>query len=220
MKIYHLPDTPKSLVFDIDLTLYDSRAYHGSQRKLLIERLAAYLGASVQEAEAKLGTIRDDFARHNAGRQLSMGNTFRYLGVSLYTSIKWREELFMPEDYLRPDCDLDCALAKLSATFRIAAVTNNPTSIGERTLSALGVRRHFMPVLGLDRFWESKPTLVPFQMVSAHHEVPLNEMISIGDRMAVDIELPVEHGMGGILVEEVDDVYRLPDVLQCRLSQG
>jgi FMN phosphatase YigB (HAD superfamily) len=99
-------------------------------------------------------------------------------------------------------------------------VTNNPTSIGERTLIALGIRRHFMPVLGLDRFGASKPTLVPFLMVAAQHEVSLHEMISIGDRLAVDIELPVAHGMGGILVEGVNDVYLLPDILQDHLDQG
>jgi ribonucleotide monophosphatase NagD (HAD superfamily) len=57
-------------------------------------------------------------------------------------------------------------------------------------------------------------------MVAAQHAVPLNEMISIGDRMAVDIELPVAYGMSGILVDGVNDVYRLPEVLRCRLSQG
>lgn len=126
----------------------------------------------------------------------------------------------MPEDHLKHDRTLDRAMEKLSATFHIAAVTNNPTSIGERTLIALGVRQHFMPVLGLDRFGKSKPTLVPFQMVSVQHATPLNDMISIGDRMEVDIELPLKHGMGGILVEGVNDVYRLPGVLRYRLSQG
>ena len=72
----------------------------------------------------------------------------------------------------------------------------------------------FDPVLGLDRFGEPKPTIVPFQMVSAYHRVPLTEMVSIGDRMSVDIETPVQHGMGGILVEGVHDVYRLPTVLR------
>ena len=219
MKIYHLPDTPKSLVFDIDLTLYDSPAYHTAQRRLLVERLGAHLDASVQEVEAKLRVIRDDFARQNAGRQMSMGNAFRDLGVSLSTSNRWREELFKPEDYLKPDHDLDRTLATLSATFSIAAVTNNSTSIGERTLTALGVRQHFMPVLGLDRFGASKPTMIPFQMVSTQHGVLLSEMISIGDRMAVDIELPVAHGMGGILVDGVKDVYRLTDVLLYRLGR-
>ena len=219
MKLYNLPDIPKSLVFDIDLTLYNSGAYQTSQRQLLIKRLASHLGASVQETEGQLRAVRDDFARCNEGRQLSMGNAFRCLGVSISTSIKWREELYKPEDYLSSDRELDLVLAQLSAPFLLAAVTNNPTSIGERTLSTLGVRRHFAPVLGLDRFGESKPTMAPFRMVSAQHRVPLTEMISIGDRLAVDIEVPVQHGMGGILVEGVHDVYHLPYILLHRLSQ-
>lgn len=218
MKIYHLPDTPKSLVFDIDLTLYDNRAYQASQRQLLIARLAADMRVSIQETESKLQAVRDDFARHHEGRQLSTGNVFRRLGIDLSTSIRWREELYKPEDYLSSDQRLNRVLETLSSTFSIAAVTNNPTSIGERTLATLGVRQHFSPVLGLDRFGEFKPTLVPFRMVSVQHQVLLNEMISIGDRMSVDIELPVAHGMGGILVAGVSDVYRLPDVL--RRPQG
>ncbi len=213
MKLYNLPEITKSLVFDIDLTLYHSETYHRSQRQLLMERLATHLGRSVQEAEHQLRAIRADFAHDNEGRQLSTGNTFRRLGVSIATSIKWREELYKPEDYLNSDPELDHVLTQLLAPFRLAAVTNNPTSIGERTLSALVVRRHFDPVFGLDRFGESKPTMTPFRMVSAQHGVPLSEMISIGDRLAVDIELPVQQGMGGILVDGVHDVYRLLSVL-------
>ena len=219
MKLYNLPETPKSLVFDIDGTLYNSGTYKASKRQLLLERLASYLGTSVHQTEAQLQAIRDDFARHNEGRQLSAGNAFRHLGVSISTSIKWREGLYKPEDYLSSDQELERVLTQLSVTFRIAAVTNNPTSSGERTLSALGVRQHFDPVLGLDISGESKPTMAPFRRVSAQHGVPLSEMISIGDRMAIDIELPVQHGMGGILVDGVHDVYRLPHVLRRRLSQ-
>ena len=218
MKLYNLPATPKSLVFDIDLTLYDSSAYQMSQRQALIERLASHLGVSAQEAEKQLRAARDDFARHNDGRQLSTGNLFRRLGVSIATSVEWREALYKPEHYLRLDRELNLVLTQLATTFRLAAVTNNPTSIGERTLIALGVRQHFDPVFGLDRFGEPKPTIAPFQMVSAHHRVRLTEMISIGDRMSVDIETPVQYGMGGILVEGVHDVYRLLQVLLHRSS--
>jgi hypothetical protein len=142
MQISRLPDTPKSLVFDIDLTLYDSRAYHASQRQVLIARLAASLGTSVQETEATLQTIRDDFARHHAGRQLSMGNALRSLGVSLATSSQWREEIFQPENYRRPDRALDHALAELSATFCLAG-PNLPSSRSrwsQRTMKSLCTR--------------------------------------------------------------------------------
>ncbi len=219
MEIYNLPETPKSLVFDIDLTLYNSQAYQISQRQLITERLASHLGISFQETDAKLRAIRDDFAQRHEGRQLSTGNAFRCLGIDILTSIKWREELYKPEDHLKPDRELDLVLTQLAEIFHMAAVTNNPTLIGERTLSALGVRQHFSPVLGLDRFGESKPTMTPFYMVSSQHHVSLHEMVSIGDRMAVDIELPVQHGMGGILVGGINDVYRLPHVLLHGISQ-
>lgn len=214
MQIVHIPKAPKSLVFDIDLTLYDNRDYHRSQANLLIERLATHLGTSTTEAESEVRRVREAFAYANHGRKLSMGNVFLQLGISIATSAMWREELYHPEAYLEPDDALRTALSELSRSFLIAAVTNNPTSIGERTLAALGVGAYFTPVIGLDIAGESKPTMVPFRMVAEQHHVSLEEMVSIGDRMAVDVEVPVQNGMGGILIERVADVYQLPEILK------
>jgi phosphoglycolate phosphatase/putative hydrolase of the HAD superfamily len=36
--------------------------------------------------------------------------------------------------------------------------------------------------------------------------------VSVGDRYDIDIALPLELGMGGILVDGVEDVYTLPEV--------
>jgi phosphoglycolate phosphatase/putative hydrolase of the HAD superfamily len=38
--------------------------------------------------------------------------------------------------------------------------------------------------------------------------------ISIGDRYDIDLALPLKLGMGGILVDGVSDVYRLPAVFE------
>ena len=214
MKIVYIPRKPKTLVFDIDLTLYDNRDYYSSQAHVLLERLAAHLGISPIEAESEVRRVREEFARAHHGRTLSMGNAFLRLGITIATSVVWREELFRPEEYLEPDGALQTTLRELSRSFLIAAVTNNPTSIGERTLVALGVREYFAPVIGLDIAGESKPTMVPFTMVAEQHKVSLEEMVSIGDRMAVDVEVPVQNGMGGILVKQVADVYRLPAILK------
>jgi FMN phosphatase YigB (HAD superfamily) len=214
MKIVHLPQNPKVLVFDIDLTLYDNRDYANAQTKLIIERLAAHLGLSAPEAEREVRRVREAFARANLGRKLSTGNVFRCLGITIATSAMWREALFHPEAYLAPDGELQAMLRDLSRSFHIAAVTNNPTSIGERTLITLGIREYFTPVIGLDIAGESKPTIVPFKMVAEQHDVAFEEMVSIGDRMDVDVELPVRNGMGGILIERLADVYRLPEVFK------
>ena len=214
MKIVHIPRGPKTLVFDIDLTLYDDRDYSNAQAHVLLERLAAHLGLSTTAAESEVRRVREAFARAHHGRKLSMGNACLQLGIPIATSVRWREELFHPEAYLAPDGALQATLRALSRSFRLAAVTNNPTSIGERTLVALGVREYFAPVIGLDIAGESKPTMIPFKMVAAQHQVALEEMVSIGDRMDVDVEVPVQNGMGGILVKQVADVYRLPEIFK------
>ena len=41
----------------------------------------------------------------------------------------------------------------------------------------------------------------------------MNECISIGDRYDIDLALPLEMGMGGILVSGAEEVYQLPSIL-------
>jgi phosphoglycolate phosphatase/putative hydrolase of the HAD superfamily len=36
----------------------------------------------------------------------------------------------------------------------------------------------------------------------------------VGDRYDIDITLPLELGMGGVLVDGVEDVYRLPEIFE------
>jgi phosphoglycolate phosphatase/putative hydrolase of the HAD superfamily len=38
------------------------------------------------------------------------------------------------------------------------------------------------------------------------------QCVSVGDRYDIDIALPLKLGMGAILVNGVEDVYKLPDV--------
>ena len=218
MRIVSLPDVVSALAFDIDLTLYDSREYYDGMEASLTRRLAQEHGKTEQQMAQEVAQVRADFARDNGGRKLSMGNTFLRFGIPIDTSVRWREELFRPEDHFGPDARLIETMEALSARFGLCAVTNNPTSIGERTLRALGVESLIPIVIGLDVAGESKPTLVPFRIAADRLGVPLTEMVSIGDRFAVDVELPVANGMGGIVVDGVADVYALPRVLAEQLE--
>ncbi len=213
MKIIFLPNVVSVLVFDIDLTLYDDHDYVAMQVRLLIERLAEELGRPLQQIQQEVTELRSSYAETHGGRKPSLGNTFLQCGIDIQTSVRWREELFEPEVYLHEDRLLAEVLNRLSKHFIISAVTNNPTSTGERTLRALGVDSFFSHTIGLDLSGVSKPSMIPFEIVAEKTGMVVAEMVSIGDRMEIDIELPVKHGMGGILVEGVDDVYTLPDFL-------
>lgn len=216
MRIVALPPVIRALVFDVDQTLYDNQAYFGSQKTLLLRRLAEELGRPEAEVNRLVSMVREAHAARHGGRAPSFGNTFLEFGVSIEESVRWREELFTPEVYLTPDGELAQAITALGARFELAIVTNNPASVALRTLRALGVERLFPEglVVGLDTTGVSKPTIIPYRLVSEKVDVPLTEMVSIGDRLEVDIELPVAYDMGGILVERMQDVYELPGVLQ------
>ncbi|MBN1410749.1 MAG: HAD family hydrolase [Spirochaetales bacterium] len=212
MKVIYLPQIIEALVFDIDLTLYDSRDYYRSQTDLLVKRLSGKIKKTVDETKLLVEEKKRDMMAGNGGKEISLGNVFLTFGVSIEENARWRSELFAPEKYLLKDLKLMEVLRELNLKYAIAAITNNSKSIGERTLKALGIEKFFKTVIGLDDTFVSKPHIKPLQLLSKRLGMPFNRMVSIGDRMAVDVELPVTLGMGGILVDSMQDVYSLPRV--------
>jgi FMN phosphatase YigB (HAD superfamily) len=214
MKIYYLPDNVQGLIFDIDLTLYNSRAYAQAQTELLIERAARELEKDYSVMSEAIQAYQREYAKAHEQLKPSLGNTFVALGIPIEQSIRWREELLKPEDYLVPDTKLQLTLKKLSTCFKILAVTNNPSLVGRRTLDVLGVASFFQTVIGLDTSGVSKPHKIPFLLAQKALDLPFHRLISIGDRYEIDLDIPLALGMGGILVENMDDVYGLPGVFK------
>lgn len=204
----------------MDGTLYTHEGYGSWQETSQVARLARHLGIREDEAAAMMAKERE--ARRAAGLpKTSMANLFLGLGrsrgfpIDMTTIIRWREEEIRPAEWLKADPKLDEALAALASRFRLCLLTNNPRSVGMESLTALGVASHFSSVIGLDDSLESKPSPKPFLKACAALGLPPTSCVSIGDRMDVDIEPALALGMGGILVDGVEDVYRLPELLKC-----
>ncbi len=213
MRVFFLPNDIKGIVFDIDGTLYSNDAYAASQEEEILKRFAEERALRLEEVKAMVEGYRRDFAERNGGRRPSLGNTFLSFGVSIGVSSLWREEVLRPELFLSSDSRLAETLSILSGSYRLLAVTNNPTSVGRRTLKALGVSEFFPSVIGLDRSGESKPAKRPFILASEELSLHAENLLSVGDRYEVDLEVPLSLGMGGILIEAMEDVYGLPKVL-------
>ena len=196
----------------MDGTLYENLDYYRFQESSQIERLAGFLKKSLQEATELLGAARE--ARRTTGLpSTSMANHFLALGVDMPSIIRWREEALIPDEWLKPDPKLDQVLGLLATRYRLALLTNNPQSVGQASLQALGVARHFETVVGLDNTGKSKPSHEPFKAVCSSLNLPPAACVSIGDRQDVDIEPALALGMGGILVKNVQEVYELPALL-------
>lgn len=212
MKLLALPEVPLALVFDLDSTLYEHPGYAAFQEKVLVDRLAAERGESPETTRGVLASLRAERTAR-AEPRTSLGNLFAALGADIATSVRWREELIRPGEWLAEDPELARTLARLTARFPLALVTNNPRLVGERSLAALGVRTHFSVVIGLDDSLRSKPDPASFILAAGRLGLAPGGCVSIGDRHDVDLAPALAAGYGGaILVEGVADVYGLPAV--------
>ena len=57
-----------------------------------------------------------------------------------------------------------------------------------------------------------KPNKITFKIAKKELQLKNNECINIGDRFENDLEIPLKLGMGGILIENIKDIYKLPDI--------
>jgi len=214
MKTFSLPANGiKALLFDMDSTLYTHDEYAQSQIDLPIERLARLQGKTFEQMDAEIAAFRKNWAENYGGKKISLGNTLTYFGVSIEENVRWREDLNMPEKYLVRDEALRQALIRLSRRFSLAVVTDNPVSVAVRTLSVLGVHDILQKIVGLDTLFLSKPHEKICTEAVKLCGASLEQCVSVGDRYDIDIALPLELGMGGILVDGVEDVYKLPDLI-------
>jgi len=209
-----LPSLIRGLVFDMDLTLYRNQAYYDSQISNQMVLLADEMECSVPELELRLKLWEEGFRRAHEGNKPSFGNTLLgALGYPIEKSVELRRRAIHPEEYLVTDARLEATLAELQSWFQLVLVTNNPSDIAVKTLEVLGVRRFFPRIIGLEEAGHSKPHPAAFDLAYQALELPPGQVVSIGDRYAVDLEVPMARGSGGILVESMDDVYSLPRVL-------
>lgn len=218
MRVFRLPTTPRAVLFDLDSTLYSHRDYAAFQSDVLIRELARVRGAAEGAVRAEVEAARRRIAAET-GKVTSLGNAMAELGVDIPTSAAWRARLIRPREWLSPDPELAAALEELSRFLALAVVTNNPRSVGLETLEALGVGESFRTVVGLDDTMASKPAREPFELAVRRLGVSAETCVSVGDRYDVDLAVPLDLGMGAVLVDGVEDVYRLPELFNRGFSE-
>lgn len=213
MKIYKIPEKLETIIFDIDSTLYTCAAYAFEQVDCQVREFARIRGISADEGRKMVSDYRKKYALENNGKKISLGNTLLSFGIPIEQSVEWRKSLLEPKDFLQTDSALRTALLKLHEKYKLICVTNNPVLPARKTLEAVGVSDLFTDIVGLDTCFKSKPAVEPFQKACEITSSAAENCLSVGDRYDMDIGLPLEMGMGGILVSGVEEVYQLPEIL-------
>ena len=223
METFNLPQNPKVLIFDIDSTLYTCPEYAHEQIDSQIRHWAQLNGYSADGARNMISDFRRKWAAEHNGQKISLGNLFKFFGISIETSIEWRKTLFDPAAYLHRDEKLISVLSELSKKFYLICVTNNPVEPARKTLEVIGISEFFPEIVGLDTCMASKPSkkildkaleianehFFKTGVLSQNEKITYSDCISIGDRYDIDLALALELGMGGILVSGAEEVCQI-----------
>ena len=219
MKIYKIPTDLRAFIFDIDSTLYTNQAYAFEQVDCQVRQFAKERGITADEARRMVADYRKKFAAEHEGSKVSLGNTLLAFGVPIEQSVQWRRELLEPADFLGRDDRLIETLKILQEKYLLICVTNNPVLPARKTLEAIGISDFFPDIVGLDTCFKSKPSLEPFETAVERlsksacdkglGQITAENCLAVGDRYDMDIKLPLEMGMGGILVSGVEEVYQI-----------
>ena len=215
MTLFNFPDDMaptdiSALIFDIDNTLYTNEAYLTHQVNVHVQRFADLEGISFSQAEKRIADARAAFAATHNGAKTCFTLIMDGFGYPVDESIKWRNELIMPEKFLKKDEKLRAILESLSKRYKIISVTNNTEQIGWRNLRAIGIDDLFMDIVGLDTCRKSKPAREPFLKALEILGEPPEKCVSIGDRYDIDLATPLSMGMRGVLVANSEELDALP----------
>ena len=213
MIIHKIPDKLKTIIFDIDGTLYTNKLYVFEQVDVQIRHFAHIKGISEKEARHEIESYRKTYAASHEGKKISLGNTLLAFGISIEESIDWCNKLLEPHRFLHKDIKLIKTLSKLKEKYFLIALTNNPVLAAQKTLDAIGIKDYIPEIIGLDSCMKSKPSKENLELAVKLSHCKKEECLCIGDRYDIDIALPLTLGMGGITVKGVEEVYCLPDIL-------
>ncbi len=219
MEIYKIPRNTKAIIFDIDGTLYNSDEYVAEQVDVQIRYWSKLKGISADQGRKLMEDFRREWSKNHQGKKISLGNAFTHFGIDIDTSIRWRNQLMRPEDYLSTDTKLIQALEELKVEgIKMIAVTNNPVEAARKTLKAVGIDSLIPHIVGLDTCHLSKPARPMLDKALEILSCKAEDVISIGDRYDIDLALPLEMGMGGIVVAGAFELYDLPALLRKKSS--
>lgn len=213
MKIYKLPENLKTIIFDIDSTLYSNDKYAFEQVDVQLRHFAEIKGVTAGEIRKMIEDFRSNYSKEHDGKKISLGNTLTHFGISIEESIRWRETLLEPKDFLDRDEKLIEVLTEFSKKYKMIAVTNNPVLPAFKTLAAIGIEKLVPEIIGLDTCHKSKPSREVLELACKKTGARPEECLSVGDRFDIDLSLALEMGMGGVLVTGVEDVYKLKDFI-------
>lgn len=211
--VYLLPKTLTTIIFDIDSTLYTNLQYKKEQNECQIRAFCVMNKISYSEGLTLINDYQREYKERHGGATLTLGKSLLHFGLSIDKIIELRKTLLNPSLYLQEDLRLKSVLLNLKKRYKLGIVTNNPLSVANKTLNALGLEGIFNTIIGIDTLKLLKPSIKMFNLALKEVNSLPSTSLSVGDRFTQDLEPFLKLGGGAVGVNGVSGVYLLEKIL-------
>ncbi len=202
----------KSLVFDLDGTLYVNREFAREIHLCSCRYVAELRGVSPEEAGLLIGETKKRLAEE-VGIESTLSHACLAMGGDLKELHRRFAGEIRPEEFLTPDERVIRLLYSLGSRYGLFIYTNNNVSLSNRVMEAIGVSGMFRRVFTIEDSWRPKPDRLALEGVyRAMGKMP-GECMFIGDRYDVDLRLPAASGSSVFLCAGPEDLFPLNKIL-------
>ncbi len=202
----------RSIVFDLDGTLYINQAVANEIQQAANALVASARGVSVKKAEAIIRCARSRLAE-DLEEEPTLTRTCMELGVEVPDLHRAFRAHVHPERHLAVDPVLFALLDSLSDDFDLYIYTNNNLPLAQKILALLGVESLFKRLYTIEFAWVPKPDLETLKRVLEDIGGTTDSFLFIGDRHQVDLQAPLSLGIPTLLVNETADLLQIHKLL-------
>lgn len=202
------PHQLRSIVFDLDGTLYVSEAIAGE-----IWDTACELVAQTRDLTATAGCELLRCAKNRLAETLeeepTLTRTCLELGIDPAEFHRALQGRVRPERHLDHDPVLSALLDSLRGRCDLYLYTNNSLPLTRKILALLGVDDLFVRMFTIEFTWRPKPDRETLERILEIIGGPPQSFLFVGDRQQVDLKLPQSFGIPTLQVNEVADLLQI-----------
>ena len=202
----------RSIVFDLDGTLYNSPPIAQEITQAAHALVAAARGVTEEEASGLLSGARRRLSE-TYDEEPTLTRALMEMGLEAKDFHQAIQKSVRPERYLENDPILYALLDSLRDHCDLSIYTNNNRPLASKILALLGVEDLFDRLYTIEYSWQPKPHLDTLQRILEDIGGPPESFLFVGDRQAVDLQPAASLGISTLLVNETGDLLQIHKLL-------
>jgi putative hydrolase of the HAD superfamily len=203
-----MPDAFRSVLFDLDGTLYFSDALGLEISRVANRYFARLKGVSEEQAQELILAVRQRITAET-GIEGTLSLACVALGGDLRELHRCFSEQLCPEHLLTRDERVVSLLEALGSRYSLYIYTNNNRSLSNRIMAALGIGGFFIRVFTIEDSWTPKPDRRVLEQIMGEIGQSAGDCLFVGDRYDIDLKIPEEMGAQVRLVSRVEELLAL-----------